>query len=227
MGHNWLYFIEAGYLLPVIFITVLILSVILIILPVILKYRSRQFKQFKLLTFLYFAMLGLGFMFVEIYFIQRAILILENPSYSVAVVLTAVLISSGTGSILSSRFPWLSKPYSLLLLAVLIIIYSMIYPVLLDLLAPFDLKTRMAAIAVTLAPPGFFMGMPFPSGIKLLGERSRSMIPWAWAVNASLSVLAPILAIMVAIAAGFKTVLWLGALTYLIAFLSLKRLRSM
>jgi hypothetical protein len=172
-------------------------------------------------------MIGLGFMFVEVTFIQRAILLLENPSYSVAVVLTSILISSGTGSILSSRFTWLSKPYSLLLLAVLIIIYSLIYPVLLDLLTPFDLKTRMAAIAVTLLPPGFFMGMPFPYGMKLLGERSRSMIPWAWAVNASFSVLAPIIAIMVAIAAGFKTVLWLGALTYLTAFLSLKRLRGL
>lgn len=230
MGHNWLYFIEEGYLLPVIFVTVLILSIILIILPVILKYRLEQFKMFewfKFFTFLYFAMIGLGFMFVEVTFIQKAILLLENPSYSVAVVLTAILISSGTGSILSSRFHWLSKPYSLLLLAVLIIIYSLIYPVLLDLLTPFDLKTRMAATAVTLIPPGFFMGMPFPYGMKLLGERSRSMIPWAWAVNASLSVLAPIIAIMVAIAAGFKTVLWLGALTYLLAFLSLKRLRSL
>ncbi len=73
-------------------------------------------------------------------------------------------------------------------------------------------------------PLGFFMGIPFPMGIKLLGQKNEALIPWAWAINACMSVLAPILTIMLAIVLGFKTVLWFGALAYLLAFVSLRKL---
>jgi hypothetical protein len=71
-------------------------------------------------------------------------------------------------------------------------------------------------------PLGLFMGIPFPTGLKILGERNESLISWAWAINGCLSVIAPILTIMLAMAIGFKMVMWLGALAYGIAFISLR-----
>jgi hypothetical protein len=71
-------------------------------------------------------------------------------------------------------------------------------------------------------PLGIFMGMPFPSGLRLIGERNEGLIPWAWAINGCLSVIAPILTIMAAMAAGFRVVLWIGASAYLIAFMMMK-----
>ncbi len=68
------------------------------------------------------------------------------------------------------------------------------------------------------------MGIPFPMGLKILGQKYKTLIPWAWAINACLSVLAPILTIMLAIVMGFKTVLWIGVMTYLLAFFSLRKL---
>ena len=68
------------------------------------------------------------------------------------------------------------------------------------------------------------MGIPFPMGMKLLGQKNEALIPWAWAVNGCLSVLAPILTIMFAMTMGFKAVMWLGAIAYLLAFVSLKKL---
>ena len=240
MGRKWLYFIEEGYLLPVVFIIVLMLSIIIILLPVILKaIRNRSLStgpekkpervkpSLMLPTFIYFAMLGLGFMFVEVSLIQQYILLFENPSYAVAVVLTAILISSGTGSMFSSRFSRLSSPYSLLILSLLIVFYSQIHTLSLNVLTALPIKTRITAMSVMLAPLGFFMGIPFPTGIKLLGRKFERLIPWAWAINACLSVLAPILTIMLALTAGFQTVFWSAALAYFLAFTSLKKLSAL
>jgi hypothetical protein len=52
----------------------------------------------------------------------------------------------------------------------------------------------------------------------VLGERNESLIPWAWAINGCFSVLSPILAIMLALEFGFKTVLWIGSGGYLLAY---------
>jgi hypothetical protein len=59
--------------------------------------------------------------------------------------------------------------------------------------------------------------------MRLLGERSPALIPWAWAVNGCFSVLAPVLATMLALSMGFRAVFLLGALMYAGAFLLLKR----
>ncbi len=224
MGHKWLYFIEEGYLLPMIFVIVLILSFIMIMLPVLLKTNILKSETLNLPTLLYFAMLGLGFMFVEVTLIHKSMLSLENPAYTVAVVLTAILISSGFGSMLSSRFSRLRTPYLLFILACLIFVYSLLHPLLLNYISPYPLKFKILIIFIALIPLGFFMGIPFPMGIKLLGQKNEALIPWAWAINGCLSVLAPILTIMLAIVLGFKTVLWFGALAYLLAFMALKRL---
>jgi hypothetical protein len=77
-------------------------------------------------------------------------------------------------------------------------------------------------ISLILSPLGFFMGIPFPTGLKILGRNNPSLIPWAWSINACLSVLAPIMTIMIALVLGFRSVLWLGALAYLLAFVMLK-----
>jgi hypothetical protein len=71
------------------------------------------------------------------------------------------------------------------------------------------------------------MGIPFPLGIKLLGHNNEALIPWAWAINSCLSVLAPIMTIMLALIFGFKAVFWIGTLAYFLAFLSLTKLIKM
>lgn len=224
MGRNILYFIDNGYLLPIILAIVSILSLIMILIPATLKIRLKKFRRLELFTLIYFAMIGLGFMFFEVTLIQKHILPLENPVYSAAVVLTTILISSGTGSILSSRYSKLSSPYTQLIICCLIFLYSLIHPLLLNFILPYSLLMKSVIISVSLAVPGFFMGIPFPMGMKLLGQKKKELIPWAWAINAFLSVLAPVLTIMLAVGAGFKIVLWGASLAYLLAFISFQRL---
>jgi hypothetical protein len=79
---------------------------------------------------------------------------------------------------------------------------------------------KIAFVSGFLIPLSLMMGIPFPVGIKNLGEKTPGMVPWAWAVNGCLSVLAPILAVMLAMVVGFKAVLWIGAGAYFLAFLT-------
>jgi len=170
----------------------------------------------------YFALLGIGFMFVEITLIQKIILPLENPSYAAAAVLTSILISSGIGSLLSHRVSRLRSSFVIITISLLIIIYSFSLPVITDVISPYSIPVKIISLFFTLMPLGLLMGIPFPTGLKILSEENKSLIPWAWAINGCFSVLAPILTIMLSMVIGFKMVLWLGALTYVMAFMNLQ-----
>lgn len=218
IGGKWQYFMEEGYLLPVIFIQVLFLGVLLVLLPLI-PFRIKDRLDLNLFMQLaYFAFLGTGFMFIEMSFIQKMILPLENPSYAAAAVLSSVLISSGLGSLLSQHLKLFQKPIVLLLLSVLVLAYSLFLPAVMTVISPFPLTTKLLLVFFILMPAGVLMGVPFPLGLSFLGETRPKLIPWALAVNGCFSVLAPILALMLAISSGFKTVLLIGMTVYLLAF---------
>jgi hypothetical protein len=236
MGRNILYFMNEGYLLPVILLIVLSLSVLIILLPVIIyavQNRSDSVpepsvhnpRRLSLPTLVYFSMLGLGFMFVEIPLIQTSILALENPSFCVAIILTGILISSGAGSMFGSRFRQLRSPYSLLMLVFLISVYTVLQPLVISEITKYAMHVRILSLLGAIFPMGFLMGLPFPLGVSLIGQKQKTLIPWAWAVNACFSVIAPLLSIMIALASGFDVVLWLSVLAYLGAFVAFMKLK--
>jgi hypothetical protein len=223
MGNKWAFFLEEGYLLPAVVLQALAISLVLLVLPAFARGPSsagRPVAGKRLLP--YFALLGAGYMFVEIALIQKIILPLENPSFAVAAVLGSLLVSSGIGSLLSYRFALLRTPAVCVATALLIVTCSLLLPGVAVAVAPFPLPLKMALIVLFFVPLGALMGMPFPNGLQLLGEESPHLIPWAWVINGSLSVLAPLFAIMIAMELGFSRVLLMGALAYLLAFLVLK-----
>lgn len=222
MDEKWQYFMEEGYVLQALFLQVMILSLALIFLPILRRREGIQTALSSSKKFLpYFAFLGIGYMVVEIALIQKAILPLENPSYAVAAVLASMLISSGIGSLLSHRFSLLRSPFVAGLIALLVIAFSLLIPRIFSIIAPLDIGIKISAVFFALIPLGFFMGIPFPMGLRILGERDVFLIPWAWAINACFSVLAPVLTVMTAMTFGFKIVLWFGALAYAVAFVML------
>jgi hypothetical protein len=229
MGKKWQYFIEEGYILPVVFVQVVGLSLILILIPAYktrtedeVKERNHMNHRTGLALLPYFAFLGIGFMFVEVSLIQKMIFSLENSSYAVATVLTSLLISSGIGSLCSYRITVLRSTSITIVLSLIIITYSFFIAPVSDIFSSYPLQVKVFLNFFILMPLGLFMGIPFPSGLKILGEKRGSLIPWAWAINGCFSVLAPVLTVMLAMIVGFKTVLWLGALAYLMAFITLQ-----
>jgi hypothetical protein len=228
MGEKWQYFVEEGYLLPIIFIQVFCLSIFLILLPAV-RFRTKSYPGRNLRhtrSLIYFAFLGIGFMFIEISFIQKMILPLENPSYAAATVLSSMLISSGLGSILSHYLKILRNTKVLLVLSLIILLYSLFLPLIISSIYIFTLKAKIILVFFILLPSGILMGIPFPMGLSMLSKNNPELIPWAWAVNGCFSVLAPILAIMFALSAGFKIVILTGMLMYLLAYLSLRIIKK-
>lgn len=222
MGSKWQYFAEEGYILPAVLAQVFFLSLILIFLPVLQRHRENPAFGSGKIFLLYFAFLGIGYMSVEIVLIQKMILQLENPSYAIATALASMLVSSGLGSILSYRASGLRSPFTSGLIAAVIIFYSLMLPHISMAVIPGKMPVRVIAVFFSLMPLGFLMGIPFPAGLKILGEKNAALIPWAWAVNGSFSVLAPVLTIMLATVFGFKIMLWLGASAYAMAFVIIK-----
>jgi hypothetical protein len=227
MGEKWEFFIAEGYLLPAILGQVLVLSLLLVLLPVLSQRRvvrrlpGREGPPSGLLIkwLMFFACLGMGFMFVEISLIQKMVLPLEKPSYAAAVVLASLLISSGAGSLLSYRSSRLRTLSMAGVVSLLIMALSFCLPLMSEVISPWPARLKTAAVCLALFPLGVFMGTLFPTGLKILGETYEALIPWAWAVNGSVSVLAPLLAVMMAMALGFRWVLWTGAGGYFLAFL--------
>ena len=68
-----------------------------------------------------------------------------------------------------------------------------------------------------LAPLSVLMGMPMPLGIRWLGHTSSNLIPWAWGLNGSASVLGSILTVLIAINFGFNQALCVAVAFYLLA----------
>jgi hypothetical protein len=111
----------------------------------------------------------------------------------------------------------------LLVLAFLVMLCALSLPWLIDFAQPWPLPLRGVFFCLLTALPGLLMGVPFPAGLRLLGRTAPGLIPWAWSINGAVSVLAPLLAVMTAMATGFRGVLLFGALAYFLAALLLGR----
>jgi hypothetical protein len=185
---------------------------LLILLPLALKQGGTLAQGGGWRVLAYFALLGLGYLSVEIPLMQRFILYLGHPTWSMATVLFGILIFSGIGSRLSQHVP---LPAALVGVPVLIAAYALGLPFVFEATLALPLWARLLISMIALAPLGLLMGMPFPKGISLLKEGAH--VAWAWAVNGATSVIASIAAALIALSWGFSVVLLLGAGCYLAA----------
>ncbi len=217
-GAETMPFLELGYL--IVWVTLIqssILAFVLIILPLFkLRKRSRNLLP----TLLYFGALGLGYMFAEIIFIQRFILYFGHPVYAISAVISTMMIASGAGSLYSGKFkdPVKASGVASFAVAILLLIYALFFTNVLTLTIDFPLFIKVFIAFFMLAIPSFFMGMPFPSGIRILNQNNEQHIPWAWGINGCLSVIATSLATLIAVEGGFRVVMFLATGLYLLAF---------
>lgn len=216
-------FLEWGYLLIVAtFIQSAIAGVALILVP--LRRLGSQAMTLRRAgrIGLYFAALGLGFLFVEIAMLHRLILFLGHPVYAAVAVLASFLIFAGLGSGASTRWRRRWAPngaiaMSALAVACLSLVYLGLLPFLLPRLAGLSLGARSAVAVATVAPLAFFMGMPFPLGLGAVTERTPQWVPWAWGLNGFASVWSATLAALLSIHVGFSGVFAGAAGLYAVA----------
>lgn len=171
---------------------------------------------------IYFAAVGLAFMFLEIALIQKFMLFLTHPVYAVATSLSALLLFAGLGSRLSPVLQGRGTISRTALVPVIGIcalasLYLVLLPGLFHELMALDFRLKLALCVALLAPLGLAMGMPFPLGLAAVASSSERLVPWAWAINACASVIGAILATLLAIHLGFTAVIVIALLLYVLA----------
>src|SRR5207302_10275574 len=125
------------------------------------------------LQLFYFIAVGLGYILVEIAFIQRFVLFLGHPTYALTVVVFLLLLSSGAGSLISrtwlveTRRVWLP----ILLIASALLLYVFILPALLNALLGLPFAAKVIVSGVLLVPLGVAMCMPFPTGLRAFSSK--------------------------------------------------------
>lgn len=218
-------FLELGYIiLYLTFVIIFFLSVIFIVLP-LFKIGFNSTKKLQILT--YFCGIGIGYMFIEIIFIQIFTLYFGNSVYSAAVIICMMLLCSGIGSYLTYRFNFLEK--RLIIIFIFIISILIIQTIFLDELIyetiHFPLLVKWVLVLLIIFPVAFLMGMPFPIAIKRVNELFPAITPWAWGINGFASVVAAVLSTIVAVELGFRTVFYTAAFFYLLSMFSFVKIK--
>jgi hypothetical protein len=174
----------------------------------------------------YFLLLGLSFLFVEIAFIQKFILFLSHPLYSVAVVLAGFLLFAGLGSACSAglaRYALARRrsPLALVVAAIaaIALVYLLLLPFVFAHFAGLADPLKIGMSLMLIAPLAFFMGMPFPIGLSRVAAGAADFVPWAWGINGFASVVSASLATLLALEFGFTAVIVLALLSYTMAAL--------
>lgn len=171
----------------------------------------------------YFVLLGVGFMLVEISLIQKLVLYLGYPVLSLSTILFALLISGSVGSLFTQRWPTQRLAQVVMVAAAGVVLYGwgaqLLYPSIVDATLAYDIRYRCLIAMALLFPLGFFLGMPFPSGLRTVGTWGDGLVPWLWGINGLTSVVGSVAAMSLAKLWGFSSVQMLGWGLYAAVFL--------
>ena len=179
--------------------------------PLVTGRKQRVMAAIPLLVF--FGCIGLGFMFIEISLLQRLIIFLGHPTYSLSVVLFSLLLASGLGSLSASR-PILSPVARLMLLIGVLAAGGLATPLITREFQASTTAIRIAVAVGLLFPLGLVMGMAFPLGMRLASATSGALTPWLWGMNGAASVCGSVLAVLIALNGGLSAAFWTGVACY-------------
>jgi hypothetical protein len=212
--------------LPVLFglvaISLVATLVILSLPPLLLGHRLPRGEGSNR-ALLFFLFIGAGYILIQVALIQKFVLFLGHPTYALTVIIFSMLLSSGLGSFASKRmiagnFRRLNRVL-ILIAGAIVVLAAIVTPIAESGVAlPFPLKVIITVALI--APVGFAMGMPFPTGLALLEKSMPEAVRWAWSINAAASVLGSAAAMFLAIYVGLQLTLIIGGAFYLAAMLS-------
>ena len=224
MGLSWMPFVEWGYVtLAATLVQGVAVSAVLILLPLTVLARRPAVRRKKRWVVLYFAALGLAYLFLEIAFIQRFMLFLAYPVYALAVVLTAFLCFSGLGSLLADRAgPMAVRSLRLAVMAIGLfsLAYVVVLPVVFRAGAGWPDAVKIGGSILLIAPLAFAMGLPFPLGLQRVARLEQRLLPWAWGINGCGSVISASLATLIGMHLGFRCLVLAALILYGLAALA-------
>jgi hypothetical protein len=207
--------IRATTTLVLLFCFALVLTVALILVPLWRTGKpdlpGRGFSD----GLLYFATIGLGFMFVQIPLMQRFSVYLGHPSYSVPVILFSMILFAGLGSALSDQLPLAAARWAPLVGAAVLLLLSLAVKPICGATLALGLLPRCGVVVLVVAPVALVLGFFFPLGMRLMRQVPGDVTAWMWGANGACGVLASIVAVMISIWAGINSNFMLACLLYL------------
>ncbi len=199
-----------------------VLVALLVLLPLFVLQRRNLGAPSAGRHLVYFVGLGAGFMFLEISTMQRLVLFLGHPTYSITVTLSCFLFFAGIGSLIAGRFrenPVPAMRAAVAFIALYAVGIAFFLEPILNAALHLELVQRIGVVVVVLAPINIAMGMPFPLGLARLQRIAPSLVPWALGTNGGASVVASIACIVLAMSAGFQAVTLAAAALYALGVL--------
>jgi len=227
-GQTGISMIGVGY--PTLLVTLAqatVAAFVLILLPLFfIRKQQNKSADRRGNIIIYFLTIGLGFLFIEIAFIQKFTLILSQPLYAVAVTLCAFLVFSGLGSLYvqyrlrteTAAAITVLLHRSILLIGLITVIYIVLLPLISNSIMVLPETVRILSAFILSAPLAFAMGMPFSLGLAAMQHNTPHLIPWAWGINGCASVLSAVLAVLLAIEIGFNGVMLCAVMLYFLAW---------
>jgi hypothetical protein len=168
-------------------------------------------------TLFYFGSIGFAFMFLEMALLPKYILLLSHPIYSTAVVLGAVLVFAGCGSLtvrrVTDRFLWVAVAC----VCAWVLAQTLLEERLFAWALGWPFCGRLALTVVMVGSLSFFLGWPFPMGLRETSCRFPSLVPWAWGINGCASVIGAVLGKMISMSVGLRMTMGIAALLYLLS----------
>jgi len=215
--------------LIVLLLQVAFIAILFILMPLLRLPKLGQAIPHAGSFLLYFAGLGLGFILIEIVFIQRFTLYLGQPVYTLAGVLAGILLFTGLGAYYGDRFketPIQSLRKIIPVLLLVLTFMSIITPYIFQWTLSWPIGAKILMTEMMLAPIGFMLGLPFPVGLRIVNKEAPSLVPWAWGVNGFFTVIGSILSVILGMTFGFVTVIIIAGICYLVCWLIVGRIQS-
>ena len=194
-----------------------ILAVILVfVIPFLLVPYFTSREKLRTKPWLYFFLLGLAYIIIEVVLMQKFSLFIGASFYSIATVLFTMLVASGIGSRFAEKVK--ASCIFIRILGLLLLIILCFNP-LVNLFGGMPVFWRAVVTAIVIFPLGFYMGMPFPRG----GLRVKELIDWGFAVNGIASVIGSTAIMFVVFSWGFNAALLIAGTLYILAFLLFRK----
>ena len=224
---------EGPYLVAEILLLALVLGFCCLLLPLWKRGREalRTDPRTTMLGGLYYVCLGMGFMFIEVSMMQRFVLYLGHPTYTLTAVMAGLLVGAGFGSGIAGRLRKggansYAMPIGALVAGGVIIGSGVIHPAVFESTQHLGFYTKIGITELLVLPIGAALGTLMPLGISSLSERTPALVPWAWSVNGFASVIGSCVAALLSMTYGFTVTFRLGAACYVFAAIAALAFRT-
>jgi hypothetical protein len=201
---------------------------VLFLVPFWIVARRPQVRAREWPFLVYALAIGVGFVSLEMALIQRFVILLGNPTYSLTIVVFSLLLGSSIGSRLSARITesrLLRHSRRLLLgVAAFALVYALLLPGMVALLQTLPIAVKMLATVALVFPLALLMGTPFAIALRLVARSGSRLFEWTWALNAGATVMGAVLAILIAVLGGITVVFVTSAVLYATGALLLPRM---